>query len=55
MSPYFSVNNLRTNSSYFIPPIWKREKRASFLSTKKPKSQNKISMEWKFGKGKYNG
>ena len=31
--------------------MWRREKRADFLNTKKGKSQEKISMKWKFGKG----
>lgn len=34
-------------NGYFIPPIWKQEYRASFLSPKKEKSQDKISMKWK--------
>ena len=34
-------------NGYFIPPIWKQEYRASFLSPKRRKSQDKISMKWK--------
>lgn len=34
-------------NGYFIPPIWKQEYRASFLSPKKEKAQEKISMKWK--------
>lgn len=52
LAPYLPVTNLNTDASYFIPPIWRREKRADFLNTKKPRSQAKISMKWKFGKGK---
>lgn len=51
LSPYLPVTNLNTDASYFVPPMWKREKRADFLNTKKPRSQGKISMKWKFWKG----
>ena len=36
-------------NGYFIPPIWKQEYRANFLSPKKIKAQEKISMNWKYG------
>ena len=52
LAPYLPVTNLSTDASYFIPPMWKRETRADFLNTKHPRSQGKISMNWKFGKGK---
>lgn len=52
LAPYLPVTNLNTDASYFIPPMWRREKRADFLNTKEPRSQAKISMKWKFGKGK---
>ncbi|HJJ03920.1 MAG TPA: spore germination protein [Clostridiaceae bacterium] len=52
LAPYLPVTNLSTDASYFIPPMWRREKRADFLNTKEPRSQAKISMKWKFGKGK---
>ena len=52
LAPYLPVTNLKTDGSYFISPMWKREKRADFLNTKNSQSQNKISMQWKFGKGK---
>ena len=38
--------NTKGNGMY-IPPIWKQEYRATFLSPKKKKAQNKISMRWK--------
>lgn len=38
--------NTRGNGMY-IPPIWKQEYRASFISPKKIRSQGKISMRWK--------
>lgn len=34
-------------NGYFIPPIWKQEYRASFISPKKKRAQDKISMKWK--------
>ena len=40
-----SINS--KGNGYFIPPIWKQEFRASFLSPKRNKSQEKISMKWK--------
>ena len=33
---------------YFVVPIWKQEKRADYLDTKKEKAQDKISMKWKY-------
>lgn len=50
LSPYAPITNLNTDAAYFVPPMWKREKRADFLNTKKQKSQSKISMKWKFWK-----
>ena len=34
-------------NGFFIPPIWKQEYRASFLSPKKKKAQEDVSMKWK--------
>ena len=48
---YLPFSTIDGSVSYFMPPIWKRELRASFLNTKKKESQNKISMKWKFKKG----
>lgn len=50
LAPYLPVTNMSTDASYFIPPIWKREKRADFLNTKKSNSQDRVSMGWKFWK-----
>ncbi len=44
ISPSFKTNG----NGYFIPPIWKQEYRAGFLSPKKEKSQANISMKWKY-------
>lgn len=35
-------------NSYYLPPIWKREYRANFIRSKRPRKQNHISMEWKY-------
>lgn len=51
LAPYLPITNLKSDSSYFISPMWKRERKADFLNTKRPKSQEKISMKWKFWKG----
>ena len=45
--PYSHMENLK-NTGITLPPIWKREYRASYLATKKEKKQNEISMKWKF-------
>ena len=34
-------------SSYFLPPVWKREYRSGFLNSKKTNKQGHISMKWK--------
>lgn len=43
-------NTKRSVTSYFLPPIWKRENRSSVVSPKKKYSQGNISMEWKQNK-----
>ena len=34
-------------NGFFVPPVWKQEYRASFISPKKGKAQDEISMKWK--------
>ena len=46
----FASGSTSKGNGYFVPPIWKQEYRADYLSTKKDKSQEKISMKWKFNK-----
>ena len=46
-APFAPANNSNGNG-YFLPPIWKREYRPSYVNSQKSKSQNKISMKWKF-------
>lgn len=38
----------KKGAHYYLPPIWKREYRSTFLNSKKPKKQDKISMKWKY-------
>lgn len=47
MAPYAPVTNINQNG-YFFNPVWQREKRADYLNTKKEKSQEHISMKWKY-------
>ena len=46
--PFAPPTNSKGNG-YFVPPTWKQEYRANFLSTKKRKAQDKISMNWRYG------
>ncbi len=47
LTPFVVANNKRSLTSYFLPPIWKRENRSNTVSPKKKYSQGKISMVWK--------
>lgn len=46
-TPFILNNNKRNLTSYFLPPVWKRENRSNTVSPKKKYSQGKISMLWK--------
>lgn len=46
LSPFEKVKG----NNYYLPPIWKREYRASFLNSQKEKKQPKIAMKWKYNK-----
>lgn len=46
-APYVPSSNKNTSNTLFSKPIWKMEKRSSFLNTKKPINEPHISMEWK--------
>lgn len=46
--PYSPLTK-KNNNSYFISASWKKEYRPDFLNTKKPKSQEHISMKWRYG------
>ncbi len=47
LTPFVVNNAKRSLTSYFLPPIWKRENRSNIVSPKKKYSQGKISMVWK--------
>ena len=47
LSPYAPISNDGT-SKYFLAPLWRREKRRTFLKTKKPMKEDHISMKWKY-------
>ena len=46
-TPYAPVINSK-NNGFLLPPIWKREYRATYLASKREKKQNKISMKWRY-------
>lgn len=46
-TPYIPFYNLNNNEGIWVEPIWKREKRNSYLNTQKPNIQDKISMNWR--------
>lgn len=46
LQPYVPV--ARASKGIMLSPAWKREYRADFLNTKRPKKQDKISMSWKY-------
>lgn len=48
--PFLTNVNSRSTSTYFNLPIWAKEKKPKFLSTKKNESQPHISMRWKYPK-----
>jgi len=50
-SPYIPIGNKNADLSFLMKPAWQREKRSSFLNTKRPKQEEKISMKWKTNKG----
>lgn len=41
------LNNINSGKGTILTPAWKRENRAEYLKTKRPKEQNSISMSWK--------
>ena len=46
-APYSPLSNSK-NNGLLLPPIWKREYRATYLASKREKRQEKISMKWRF-------
>lgn len=48
LSPFAPVFSSK-ETQYFIEPIWKQESRKGYISTKKNKKEEHISMKWKKG------
>ena len=46
-TPFLPITKLFTDSGVFIKPFWKREKRNSYLNTKRPTQEKEISMKWR--------
>jgi len=42
------LSNTNSGKGLVLKPAWKRENRAEFLKTKRPKEQDNISMSWKY-------
>ena len=46
-TPYIPFSNLKRNKGFIMKPVWKRDRRNEFLNTKRPKAEDKISMDWR--------
>lgn len=46
-APYIPFIGFKNNENLYISPVWKREKRNSYLNTKKPSLEEHISMKWR--------
>lgn len=46
LQPYVPVT--KDYNGLLLSPVWKREHRADFLNTKRPKKQPDVSMKWKY-------
>lgn len=46
-APYIPYRHLSKNDSYYMNPVWQREKRSTILNTKKPTMEDHISMKWR--------
>lgn len=46
-NPFLPISNIFKNRKIYMPPVWKREKRDNSLNTKRPDSENNISMNWR--------
>ncbi len=46
-TPFLPVSEILKNNKFYIPPIWKREKRDNYINTKKPNKEENISMKWR--------
>ena len=46
-TPFLPIAKLFSDSGTFLRPFWKREKRDSYLNTKRPVQEQEISMKWR--------
>lgn len=46
-SPYIPYSDLFKNDTYYMNPVWQREKRSKVLNTQKPEIEKPISMKWR--------
>lgn len=46
-APFLPISEFTKNDNIFVKPIWKREKRNSYLNTKRPIKENSTSMKWR--------
>lgn len=46
-TPFLPIEKIFSDSGTFIRPFWKREKRDSYLNTKRPTQEKDISMKWR--------
>ena len=46
-SPYIPFSSLNKNDGYILSPVWKRQRRDQILNTKRPESEETISMKWR--------
>ena len=46
-TPFLPIGKLFSDSGTFLRPFWQREKRDSYLNTKRPIQEQEISMKWR--------
>ncbi len=46
-TPFLPVSEILKNSKFYVPPIWKREKRDNYINTKRPNKEENVSMKWR--------
>ena len=46
-TPFLPIEKIFSDSGTFLKPFWKREKRNSYLNTKRPRQEKDISMKWR--------
>ena len=47
-SPYIPFSHSSKNSdTYYMNPVWKRERRSRIFNTRKPVAEEPISMKWR--------